>query len=87
MIGMGIAEGINDSSAGVNSAMGRLNKQLVADATVRFSTAGKAAGQAPEAIKEAAKAGSVMNVTINVRSAADAIRELNVLNKQLASTI
>jgi phage-related protein len=88
MIGAGIAEGINDSSGLVNSAMGKLNKQLAADATVRLGATGKTEGQAPEVDTAAtAKAGSTMNVTINVRSAADAIRELNVLNKQLASTI
>lgn len=87
MIGAGIAEGINDNSGLVNSAMGKLNKQLAADATVKISAAAGPTGQAQEATAAAAKAGSVMNVTINVRSAADAVRELNFLNKQLAATI
>lgn len=87
MIGAGMAEGITASSGLVDAAMNKLNKRMEADATVKLNTTASTAGQAHEATAVAASTGSVMNVIINVRSAADAVRELNILNKQLAATI
>jgi len=87
MIGAGIAAGIADSAGTVNTAMNKLNKQLVADASVKFNAAANTSIQQCQAAVGTAKAGSNMTVTIQVRSAADAVRELNILNKQLAASL
>jgi hypothetical protein len=84
MIGTGIAAGIDQSSSQVNAAMAKLNKQLVADAGVNVTAD---AGKIGSGIAAAAGRSSQMNVNISVRSAAEAVRELRVLDRQMASAI
>lgn len=82
MIGAGMAAGIDQSAAQVNAAMAKLNKQLVADAGVNVTAD---AGKVGSGI--AAGRSSQMSVNISVRSAAEAVRELRVLDRQMASAI
>ena len=84
MIGAGMAAGIDQSSSQVNAAMAKLNKQLVADAGINVTAD---AGKIGSGIAAAAGRSSQMNVNISVRSAAEAVRELRVLDRQMASAI
>ena len=80
----GIALGITESASKVNAAMAKLNKQLVADAGVNVTAD---AGKIGSGLAAAAGRSSQMNVSISVRSAAEAVRELRVLDRQMASAI
>lgn len=82
MIGAGMAAGIDKSASQVNAAMAKLNKQLVADAGINVTAD---AGKTGSGI--AAGRSSQMNVKISVRSAAEAVRELRILDRQMASAI
>ena len=84
MIGAGMAAGIDRSASQVNAAMAKLNKQLVADAGINVTAD---AGKIGSGIAAAAGRSSQMNVNISVRSAAEAVRELRVLDLQMASAI
>jgi septal ring factor EnvC (AmiA/AmiB activator) len=90
MIGAGMAEGIKDSSSLVDAAMSQLSKKMTADATVKMNaSAGRfgSDGTVTQNITGLQAAAPIMNVTIQVRSAADAVRELSILSKQLAVRI
>lgn len=80
----GIALGITESASKVNAAMAKLNKQLVADAGINVTAD---AGKIGSGLAAAAGRSSQMNVSISVRSAAEAVRELRVLDRQMASSI
>jgi phage-related protein len=79
MIGEGMAQGINNSTGSVNNAMNNLNRQLTTDANFKLNTT--ASQGKPQS---AVRTGAIMNVVINVKSAAEATRELGILSKQLA---
>lgn len=86
MIGAGMAQGITNSVPTVNNAMNKLNKQLTAEAGIKVSAAAGATRTATVATSAEATGKTVMMpVTINVKSAAEATRELNILSKQLAA--
>ena len=75
----GIAKGILANKGIIQNAMSGMSGQLI-------STQGLGnQGQKFENLEQRQQ-GSVMNVNISVRSAADAARELNILSKQLATT-
>jgi hypothetical protein len=87
MIGEGMALGIQDSTGTVNAAMKKLNGNLAAEGSVNLNaTAGAISKTNTAATQQAAGKNFVMNVTLNVRSAADAVRELDILSKQLAAS-
>ena len=85
MIGAGMAQGINNSVPTVNAAMNQLNKQLTAEAGINVSASSSALKTGTPGIGMAAGNTVIMPVTLNVKSAAEATRELNILSKQLAS--
>lgn len=90
MIGAGMAEGIKDSSSLVDAAMGQLSKKMTADATVKMNASASrfgSDGTITQSITGPQAVAPIMNVTIQVRSAADAVRELSILSKQLAVRI
>lgn len=89
MIGEGMALGIQDSAGSVSAAMKKLNSGLAAEGSVDLNTTGSAIkkSNATAVTEQAAGKSFIMNVTINVRSAADAIRELDILSKQLATSV
>lgn len=83
MIGAGMAQGILDSQSTVSAAMGRLNNQLQADATVRLNAA--AGVSQPSATGQAASGTrNTWHVNIHTRTPAEAVREIKILDRQLA---
>jgi phage-related minor tail protein len=88
MIGAGISVGIGDSAKMVNAAMSKLKEQMSSDLSLKLHAAATLPDERPSAIsRNEASPGTVMNIAIQVRSAAEAVRELDVLSKQLATTV
>lgn len=86
MIGAGLAEGIDRSAGLVTSAMNELDRKMVADAKVQFEAAARAAST--EDLRGVSSGRSVtLSPTIIVRSAAEATRELRILERQMAAGV
>jgi hypothetical protein len=88
MIGAGMALGITDKIPAVNSAMNKLNQEITSGSGIKTPSVTSQTRSAT-AIGSTAVAGKniMMPITIHVRTAAEAARELNILEKQLASQI
>lgn len=88
MIGAGISVGIGDSAKMVNASMNKLKEQMSSDMNFKLHAAATLPEERSLAnSKNEASSGTVMNIAIQVRSAAEAVRELDVLSKQLAATV
>jgi predicted nucleic acid-binding Zn-ribbon protein len=83
MIGAGMAQGIQDSTGTVNAAMGKLNRQLTADGNIRLN-ATTTAEVSTQTTSVPQASGNTWHIVINTRTPAEAVREINILNRRLA---